>query len=120
MTPMKPPSNPDAPPDAHSDAHSDERPRHLLRIEPLGREVVVEPGQSLLEAAQAAGVQLPRSCRNGTCRTCLCRMTAGEVSYRVEWPGLSFDEKADGDVLPCVALPRSDVTLHVPAASVTD
>lgn len=89
---------------------------HLLRIEPAGWEVVVPPGRSLLEAALAAGIQMPRSCRNGTCRACMCRMVSGEVGYRVEWPGLSFDEKADGHVLPCVALPLGDVVLAVPDA----
>lgn len=90
--------------------------RHQLRIEPAGWAVDVEAGQSLLEAALAAGIQMPRSCRNGTCRACLCQMTSGQVEYRVEWPGLSFDEKADGYVLPCVALAKSDVVLAVPHA----
>ncbi|MFT3858689.1 MAG: 2Fe-2S iron-sulfur cluster-binding protein [Aquabacterium sp.] len=90
----------------------------ILRIEPAGWEVPILPGQSLIEAALAAGIQMPRSCRNGSCRACLCRLVSGEVSYRVEWPGLSFDEKADGDVLPCVAIPETPrVVLNVPAAS---
>jgi len=42
-----------------------------LRIEPLGREVVVEDGASLMEAAARAGIRLPSSCRNGTCRACM-------------------------------------------------
>ena len=88
---------------------------HVLRIEPGGWRADVAPGQSLLEAALAAGIDLPRSCRNGTCRTCMCRMTSGQVAYRVEWPGLSFDEEHDGWVLPCVALPLSDVVLEGPA-----
>jgi len=87
-----------------------------LRIDPLGREIPVLPRQSLLEAAQAAGLWLPRSCRNGTCRACLCRLRAGEVSYRVEWPGLSADERAEGWVLPCVAEPLGDVLIEQPAA----
>lgn len=91
-------------------------PRRMLRIEPLGRDVVVEDGQSLLEAALAAGIQMPRSCRNGTCRACMCRMVSGQVAYRIEWPGLSFDEKADGLILPCVAQPVTDVVLNVPHA----
>jgi ferredoxin len=82
-----------------------------LAIEPAGWVVPVAPGQSLLEAAQAAGVWLARSCRNGTCRACLCRMTSGDVRYRVDWPGLSAEEKAEGWVLPCVAEPLGDVRL---------
>jgi ferredoxin len=93
---------------------------HRLRIEPAGWDVPVAPGQSLLEAALVAGIQMPRSCRNGTCRACLCHMLSGQVGYRVAWPGLSADEKLEGHVLPCVALPLSDVVLNVPLARRND
>lgn len=33
----------------------------------------------------------------------MCRLVAGEVRYRIDWPGLSREEKAEGWVLPCVA-----------------
>jgi ferredoxin len=89
-----------------------------LRIEPLGRTVTVEEGQSLLEAALAEGIKLRSSCRNGTCRECIARLSEGRVRYRVEWPGLSPDEKADGFTLPCVALAETDVVLVQPRADV--
>ena len=87
-----------------------------LTIEPAHLTCPVEEGQSLLEAALAAGIDMSRSCRNGTCRACLCHMEAGQVRYRIEWPGLSPDEKDEGCVLPCVALPLSDVVLRAPSA----
>lgn len=87
-----------------------------LTVQPLGERVPVRAGQSLLEAAQAAGLDLPRSCRNGTCRACRCQMVSGSVRYRIEWPGLSPDEHDAGEVLPCVALPQGDVTLSQPLA----
>jgi len=87
-----------------------------VTILPLGRSFDADATTPLLLAAEQAGVRLPSSCRNGTCRTCLCLMTSGSVSYRIEWPGLSLDEKREGYILPCVALAQSDVTLHVPAA----
>ena len=73
---------------------------------------------TLLDAARAAGVALPNSCRNGTCRTCLSHLQSGSVRYQIEWPGLSFDEKRDGYVLPCVAYPLSDLVLEQPCARV--
>jgi len=51
----------------------------MLTIVPLAVTVPVATGQSLLEAALAAGVNLPRSCRNGTCRACRCQMLSGAV-----------------------------------------
>jgi ferredoxin len=65
----------------------------------------------LLAAAEAAGLVWPSSCRNGTCRTCIRRIESGSVGYRIDWPGLSRDEKDDGYILPCVAYPQSDLTL---------
>lgn len=87
-----------------------------LLITPLGRTLPVARGQSLLEASLRGGVSLPSSCRNGTCRTCMCRLLAGEVRYRIDWPGLLAEEKAEGWILPCVALPASDVHIEVPGA----
>ena len=88
----------------------------IVRIEPLGHEFDAPERLSLLEAATAAGVRLPRSCRNGTCRTCICRIQSGTVSYRIEWPGLTKEEKAEGLVLPCVAVAETDLVLVVPDA----
>ncbi len=87
-----------------------------LRLLPLGRTLPVAPGQTLLEAARAGGVALRSSCRNGTCRACIARLVEGRVHHRIEWPGLSADEKAEGWVLPCVALPDGDVVLLQPHA----
>jgi ferredoxin len=88
------------------------------RVLPADVQFDVEGDLTLLEAAEMGRVQLPSSCRNGTCRTCLCRLVRGEVTYTVEWPGLSAEEKAEGLVLPCVARPLTDVVIEQEAASV--
>lgn len=93
-----------------------EPPTPVARIEPLGRTFESPASLSLLEAAALAQVRLPRSCRNGTCRTCMCRLLSGSVSYRIEWPGLTKEEKVEGFVLPCVAIAETDVVLWVPEA----
>ena len=68
--------------------------------------------QTLLTSLELGGIDWPSSCRNGTCRTCLGLLLTGTVSYAIEWPGLSAEEKAEGCVLPCVAYPCSDLTLQ--------
>ena len=83
-----------------------------LTVEPDGLTVPVRAGQSLLEAALGAGLDLPRACRNGTCRECRARLVSGEVRYRIEWPGLTREERTDGWALPCVAEARTDVVLQ--------
>ena len=89
-----------------------------VKVMPAGLQYDVEGDLTLLEAAEMSRVQLPSSCRNGTCRTCICRLLSGQVTYTIEWPGLSAEEKAEGLVLPCVARPLSDVVLDQAAASV--
>jgi len=84
-----------------------------VRIEPQGAIFDCTADQPLLLAGLAAGLALPWSCRNGTCRSCISLLTAGRIEHRIPWPGLSAEEKAEGWVLPCVAEPRSDVTLQV-------
>jgi ferredoxin len=89
---------------------------HSVTIEPGGWRIAAAPGATLLQALDAAGIVMPSSCRNGTCRTCLCRLADGSVRYLVEWPGLSSDEKRDGFILPCVAVAEADVVLDAPVA----
>lgn len=80
-------------------------------MHPDGRTLQAQPGQTLWQALQDAGVGWPVSCRNGSCRTCMGLLLAGEVRYTVEWPGLLPEEKTQGYVLPCVACATSDVVL---------
>ncbi len=91
-------------------------PIFTAKVLPADLQFDVEGDLTLLEAAEMGRVQLPSSCRNGTCRTCLCLLVSGEVRYTIEWPGLSAEEKAQGLVLPCVARPLSNVVLEQPAA----
>jgi ferredoxin len=88
----------------------------ILRIEPHDWQAEAPAELTLLEAAAFAGIKLPSSCRNGTCRTCMCRMTQGRVRYDIPWPGLSAEEKAEGCILPCVAYPESEVRIVAPGA----
>ncbi|NCT81736.1 MAG: 2Fe-2S iron-sulfur cluster binding domain-containing protein [Comamonadaceae bacterium] len=79
---------------------------------PGGETFTATADQTLLQAGLAAGIALPWSCRTGTCRTCISQLVEGRIEYRVEWPGLSYEEKAEGFILPCVAEARSDVTVN--------
>ena len=85
--------------------------RLSIVLEPSGHRFEALAGVPLLQSARDAGVLLASSCRNGTCRACLCRLISGRVRYTIEWPGLSAEEKADGLILPCVALPESALVL---------
>jgi ferredoxin len=91
---------------------------HQVRIGLDGPRFPAPASQPLLASAEQAGFALPSSCRNGTCRTCMQQLLQGRVRYRIEWPGLLAEEKAEGWILPCVAHPDSDLVLRNDAAQV--
>jgi ferredoxin-NADP reductase len=73
-----------------------------------GKTATLFPGQSLLEAAEANGVNLPYGCRQGQCGTCATRLLEGDVDSP---DGLDPGLKARGYVLACVTRARGDVRL---------
>ncbi len=74
--------------------------------------VSVEIGQTILEAALAAGVAYPHGCRSGNCGACKSRLESGEVELAPYSEfALSEVERGDGLILACRAVPWSDVSL---------
>lgn len=70
-----------------------------------GRVVEVASDQTILEAAEAAGLVLPYGCRYGGCITCAARLVEGKVRQ----PGataINARQSRAGYVLLCVARPR--------------
>lgn len=77
--------------------------------------VVVEPGQTLLDAGLAAGLPMPYSCTVGNCGDCMVKLRAGDVA--MNGPNcLTPQQKTDGYVLTCVGCPLSKVTLDIASA----
>jgi ferredoxin len=85
-----------------------------VTLVPSGLSFEAVEGQTILQAALAAGIEMPRSCRNGTCRSCRCVVAEGKTRHTIEWPGLSRDEIAEGWILPCVCHALTDVVVIVP------
>jgi ring-1,2-phenylacetyl-CoA epoxidase subunit PaaE len=70
--------------------------------------ITFDPAQhSILDNVRAAGLPAPFACKGGVCATCRAKVTAGEVSMKVNY-GLSEQEIADGFVLTCQATPVSE------------
>ena len=100
-------------PEARSGAAGSDK-TELVLISNAGQEqgIQVEPGQTILEAALAAGIDMPFSCAMGGCGACRVRQTAGEV--QMEEPNcLSRAEREKGYVLTCVGRPLTQTKIEV-------
>lgn len=75
--------------------------------------VVVEPDQTILEAALDQDVDLPYSCQAGLCTACRGKCLSGKVHLE-EREGLSDAELDEGYVLNCVGHPlTSNVVIEI-------
>lgn len=94
---------------------------HRVTLAPGDERFVAREDEPVLEAALRHGLNLPHSCRGGSCLSCKATLRAGEVAYPRGLPGaLDPDEAAAGAVLLCLAQARSDLvvearTLEIPA-----
>lgn len=92
---------------------------HLL---PSDHEFVVEPGESLLEAALRSGLSLRYSCNSGSCGKCRARLVSGQLGdLRHHDFVLSQRDRDAGQFLLCSATAASDLVLEaVEARSAAD
>ncbi|RKY13306.1 MAG: ferredoxin [Planctomycetota bacterium] len=86
-----------------------------VRFEPVGVEVEVERGESVLEAAQKAGVYINSVCGGeGVCGKCRVRIAKGKVDILPAAYEMSEEEKEAGWVLACRAEVATDLVVEVP------
>lgn len=64
---------------------------------------------SLLETAEACGVEALSSCRAGQCGTCKVKLKSGKVTYASQ-PTAEIEA---GKCLPCLARPASDIVVDL-------
>jgi uncharacterized 2Fe-2S/4Fe-4S cluster protein (DUF4445 family) len=96
--------------------------KYKIDLEPIGSRTEITGEQTLLQAAQQAGVHLAAVCGGaGVCGKCRVRIITGEVSALniAEEKFFTPQELAEGYRLACMVNPLSDVKLHVPPESLT-
>lgn len=85
-----------------------------VTLQPSGHQFSIEPEQSILEGAIAAGLLIPYGCRDGACGACKATVESGAISIdRFSASALSEAEQAAGQTLLCRAAARSDLVVTV-------
>jgi ferredoxin-NADP reductase/ferredoxin/truncated hemoglobin YjbI len=83
----------------------------MKTIKLRGMNYDVRNGETVLEALLRQGAETDYSCRRGSCHTCALRCLEGEVEHTRH---ISETLVRDGHILPCVAIPKSDLWLDLP------
>lgn len=76
-----------------------------------GQAFSVDAGETVLDAAMRQGIDIPYSCRSGTCRTCLSKVINGRIEHEEEWADdlmIGPEEVAQGFRLLCSSLAYED------------
>ena len=77
-----------------------------VRIASTGREYLIPPDRTVLAVLAENGVEIPSSCEQGICGTCLTRVLEGEPDHRDEF--MNDAEHARNDQFtPCCSRSNS-------------
>jgi ferredoxin-NADP reductase/DMSO/TMAO reductase YedYZ heme-binding membrane subunit len=82
----------------------------MVNFAKSNRTVPVDPLTTILEAAEAVGVNIDYNCRSGICGTCKIKLLAGQVEMETR-DALSASDDANGVILACQGKPLGDVTV---------
>lgn len=95
---------------------------HIVTLAASGKRFEVRAGETVLEAAQRAGLALSYSCLAGVCGSCKAILLSGECDYPRNPPAaLNAVELAHDAVLLCQAVPKTDLVIAArEVASVED
>ncbi|WIV66950.1 2Fe-2S iron-sulfur cluster-binding protein [Natrialbaceae archaeon AArc-T1-2] len=85
----------------------------LVRADGSVEVLAVDPGETVVDAANAAGVSIPYGCLYGACGTCTARLLGGEFEYCEPPRALKPEARNRGFVLACIATPTADCRLRV-------
>ena len=87
---------------------------HKVRLEPVGIEMDVEEGETVLDAAFRQGIALMHGCKEGQCSACKSKLVDGDIELlKYSTFALPEYESETGHILLCRTHAYSDVTIEL-------
>ena len=76
-----------------------------------GKQVICDGLESILDVAEREGIEIPSSCRSGTCGTCKQKLLEGQVEYDGDPEALEDSDREQGFILTCIGRPVGKVAI---------
>ncbi len=87
---------------------------HTVRLEPVGIEMDVEEGETVLDAAFRQGIALMHGCKEGQCSSCKSKLLDGDIELlKYSTFALPEYESETGHILLCRTHAYSDLTIEL-------
>jgi propane monooxygenase reductase component len=87
---------------------------HTVRFEPVGVEMEVMEGETVLEAAFRQGISVMHGCKEGQCSSCKSRLVEGDIELlKYSTFALPDYERETDHILLCRTLAYSDLTIEL-------
>ena len=87
---------------------------HLVRFEPVGIEMDVHEGETVLDAAFRQGISVMHGCKEGQCASCKSKLIDGDIELlKYSTFALPESERDTDHILLCRTLAFSDITVEL-------
>ena len=87
---------------------------HLVRFEPVGIEMDVREGETVLDAAFRQGISVMHGCKEGQCASCKSRLIDGDIELlKYSTFALPESDRDTDHILLCRTLAFSDITVEL-------
>lgn len=87
--------------------------KYKVTFKNKSKTIEIENGESIVSKANDSGIDIPFSCMQGMCTTCIATLLSGEIEY-IEEPDpdtLTEGDIKENKILLCIATPKSDIEI---------
>lgn len=85
---------------------------HKIQIADSDINFIAEEGETISQAAEKNGILLTLGCRMGACGACKSKLCSGNITYSSKPLALTDEDKKNGLILLCNAVPSEDIVIE--------